>query len=110
MNIQLHYDKILVGEIEDVFCHQDTWFGKFNDPRCVAGGALEQRLCDFISFCRLWNSRCQVEQTHASEFNQFSDLLNSRLWFTKDANGASSLVDQAPNFYDGEVSWRVLRS
>jgi hypothetical protein len=111
MNLQLHYDTVLVGEIEDVFCDQDTWYGKFGDSRCVGEGALEQRVCHFITFCRSWNARCQQELSHnASEFDQFTDLLSSGLWFTKDASGASSLIDQAPNFYDGEVSWLVLQS
>ncbi|HWB04472.1 MAG TPA: hypothetical protein VG796_15700 [Verrucomicrobiales bacterium] len=108
MNLQLYYDRILVGDIMEAFCHQDTWFGTFKQSFFSQADDTGQRIGEFIAFCQVWNERCKTsENPDASEFDQFGDLLTSQRWFTKGSEGTSSEIDQAPNFFEEEISWQL---
>ncbi len=108
MKLQLYYDGLLVGDIAAPLLHQGTWFGDFHQLVAAQDGQLAHRICDFIDFCREWHVRLKVGATcEASEFDQFSDLMRSGLWSTKDADGAATAIDEAPVFVTGEISWRL---
>jgi len=109
MNLQLHYDKIYVGDITDAFCDQATWLGRFQSRLDSGADILQKRLHDFIVFCEDWHKRLAAGiGGDASEFDQFRDLLTSGLWFTLSSDAAVSKIDQAPSFTGGELSWRII--
>jgi len=108
MNLQLFYDNLLVGDIAAPLLHQGTWFGDFRQVVATQDSTLAQRVCDFIAFCREWHARLATQAScEASEFDQFSDLVRSGLWFTRDADGVAARIEEAPVFTDGEISWRL---
>jgi hypothetical protein len=109
--LELRYGLILVGEIADPFLHQNTWFGSFRQRVSQECGSTEQRLCEFISFCNDWDARNnRGDDADASEFEQFDDVLNSGLWYTRTNDGAVSRIDQAPFFSGDEISWQTPES
>jgi hypothetical protein len=109
MNLQLYYDKILVGDAIDVFCHQGTWFGRFESRLDLGADIIHKRLHDFIVFCEDWHKRLAAGiGGDASEFDQFRDLLTSGLWLTLSSDAAISKIYQAPSFTGGELSWRII--
>jgi hypothetical protein len=109
MNLQLYYDKILVGDIIDAFCDQATWFGSFQSRLDLGADILQMRLHDFIVFCEDWHKRlADGIGGDASEFDQFRDVLTSGLWFIHASDAAVSKIDQAPSFTGGELSWRLI--
>lgn len=108
MKLQLYYDRLLIGDITAPFLHQGTWFGGFHQIIAAQDGPSAQRVCDFVVFCQAWHARLHDgANCEASEFDQFTDLLRSGLWFTRDAGGAAANIDEAPLFMDGEISWRL---
>ena len=110
MNLQLNYDDVPVGEIADPFYHQGTWFGCLHQIVAAQDGPLARRICDFIAFCREWSARIAVKAPcEASEFDQYSDVVQSGGWFTRDADGTIAKIEEAPVFTNGEISWRLKR-
>jgi hypothetical protein len=108
MNLQLNYDDLPVGEIADSFYHQGTWFGRFHQIVSPQDGPIACRICDFIAFCREWNARIAADAPfEASEFEQYSDVVQSGRWFTRDVEGTIAKIEEAPNFINGEISWRL---
>src|SRR5215472_16073473 len=108
MKLQLYYDNLLVGSIAAPLLHQGTWSGAFHQVVAAQDGPLAQRICDFIAFCRAWHVRLRAQATcEAAEFEQFSDLLRSGLWLTRDPDGTTAAIEEAPVFISGEISWRL---
>jgi hypothetical protein len=108
MKLQLYYDNLLVGEIAAPLLHQGTWSGDFLRVVAAQDGPLARRICDFITFCREWHVRLHAGTgCEASEFDQFSDLLRSGLWLTRDADGKAAMIEEAPVFISSEISWRL---
>jgi hypothetical protein len=108
MKLQLYYDSLLIGDIAVPLLDQETWFGDFHQVVALQDGPLAQRICDFIVFCREWHVRLHAGVTcEASEFDQFSDLLRSGLWLTRNADGTAAKIEEAPVFINGQISWRL---
>src|SRR5262245_59276872 len=109
MKLQLYYDNLLVGGVGAPLLHQGTWFGDFHQVIAPQNGPLAQRICDFIAFCRGWHTRLDIgANCEASEFDQFSDLLRSGLWLTRNADGMAARIEEAPVFTSSAaISWRL---
>jgi hypothetical protein len=105
-DLRLRYGSVNVGDIGDAFCHQGTWFGTFQRKISGKCGPVEQRLCDFITFCEEWHARLRAGGVpDALEFDKFSDLLGSGLWQIEAPDGSLTPIEEAPVFAEGEVSW-----
>ena len=107
MDLELRYGSLFVGTISDAINHQETWLGQFRSCLARDGSALEDRLANFISFCREWNDRLKKDgDADAREFDQFDDLLTSGQWHTRDSAGTLVRICDAPVFFSGsDISW-----
>jgi len=106
----LWYGPILIGNIVKAFESEWTWYGTLKREISSDQGPLARRLLDFIGFCKEWNERARnrSDPPDAAEFDQFSDLLQSGQWMTKDSSGRANIVAEAPVFFEGgDVTWRV---
>lgn len=105
--LELRHEKVIVGMLTNIFEHQGTWFGIFQQTISPNEGATQGRLCEFILFCSDWNRRCGAGLgADVTEFDQFRDLLVSGHWQTEARDGTVRGIDRAPNFSDDEVSWQ----
>lgn len=108
--LRLWYDTVLVGTIADAFCSDRTWFGAFHMVMHPMQNALTARLHSFLAFRREWHRRLDEDKVHppdAKEFDQFSDLLSSGLWFVE-THGKRRRISEAPVFStETDISWRV---
>lgn len=104
-DLQLGYANAIVGRIRNPFYSDETWYGAFE----LAPDAPEKRLIDYIKFSEDWNERVhRGEDADPGEFDRFSDLINSGLWFTRDEKGVASRITEAPVFFaGGELTWRT---
>jgi hypothetical protein len=107
--LSLWYGETQVGMVHDAFTSDATWYGTFEcfvDPRASVVG---DRLVSFIKFCQDWCARSKEDPQDppdASEFDQFSDIIESGRWFAKTLAGEKLLIEKAPVFYaDNEISW-----
>jgi len=102
---KLYFDAVLVGDLADLLEHQGTWFASFK-PRLPAGGdRTEARVAEFIRFCEDWHGRLDAgSDPDAEEFDAFADVVKSESWRVVDGGG-TRVLDGAPVFADGEVSW-----
>jgi len=66
------------------------------------------RARQYIAFCVAWHERHASEEADASEFDAYSDVIGTGRWTVLLESGESRVVDDAPVFMDGEVSWRLL--
>jgi hypothetical protein len=110
--LTLWYGDVLVGHVRDAFCSDATWHGNFDIQLLPDDDEQAPRLIDFIDFCEKWDERLTGDPSNppdAAEFDRFSDLLTSGLWFVTNAAGETCQIDEAPVFFaGGEVSWRTV--
>jgi hypothetical protein len=105
--LELRYGSVLVGQIEEPFCHQGAWFWLFHPTVVAESGCQERRLYEFIRFCEEWHRRLENGAgPDASEFNTYRDVIQSNLWHTTSNDGAVARFNEAPVFASGDVSWR----
>jgi hypothetical protein len=110
---KLYYGALPVGTLRDVFESDGTWYGTLDlDSGIGSKGQedeLSRRIAEYIRFAEEWNERAhRVEPADASEFDQYSDLVKSRQWSTRDENGEVNQIADAPVFFTGgEVSWQI---
>ena len=108
MNLHLRYGPVFVGELTDVIVHQGTWFGLFQQTVTPDQGPTEQRLCDFITFCKRFNAQIEAgEDPDDAEFVKFGDVIDSPLWHTRCADGTDVEIKGAPTFDAHEASWSL---
>ena len=104
--LRLRYGAIVVGEITDPFRDQNTWFGFFRHTVATPSHPTQQRLSDYIAFCKEWHVGIDLgEDVDASDFDRFGDVTTSGLWSTEAPDGTLREIHGAPVFYDGEVTW-----
>lgn len=100
----------LVGDIDDPFFSDGTWYGSLTLRIGEAGNPPARRILEFISFSEEWNeatSRDLDDPPDASEFDRFSDLIQDGLWRAKCADGTERPIAAAPVFVKGgEISWQ----
>src|SRR3954467_6355284 len=80
----LYYGTHLVGLVREPFYSDDTWYGLFERTASPSQDPTLRRVFSFVDFCEQWHERLEQDQANppdASEFDQFSDLLQSGLWF-----------------------------
>jgi hypothetical protein len=107
MTLQLRYGPVLVAELTDVIEHQGSWFARWRASPLETTDPTATRLRSFIAFCLDWNARCESGlEPEAAEFDAFRDVLNSRLWHTRDSAGGIVGIADAPYFSPDEISWR----
>jgi hypothetical protein len=107
--LRLLYGSLVVGEIIDPFCDQDTWFGSFRPTVVIPGNLNEQRLGEFVAFCEQWHDRlASGEVGDASDFDRFGDVILPGKWRTEDPDGIIRAIHKAPVFCSGEVTWHYL--
>ena len=108
---QLFCGAIRVGEIQDAFLSDDTWFGRYKLTIRREEGGSQGRILDFIELCGAWNrriARSPSDPPETSEFDRFSDLITPNPWSVLSDDGNRLSVEGAPNFLDaGEMSWRL---
>ncbi|SRR6266404_1754600 len=112
--LYLFCGNIQVGKIHDSFCSDDTWYGRFEPSIKKEDGFQESRIMGFIHFSQLWNERVATNPSDppdASEFDQFNDLIATRLWSVASHEGKCSRIVDAPVFViGGEILWREVGS
>jgi hypothetical protein len=110
MNFKLKYGDIELGDIENAFVSDETWYGEFHLSLLNGRKDIECRLLEFITFCKEWHTRqCKGQEPDSSEFDSFSDILSSGLWVAVPAtpsDGTIHEISEAPVFDDNEISWR----
>jgi len=108
----LSFGQLIVGQIKDPFCSDDTWHGNFDCQLQPADGPLAQRVLEFIAFCEDWNERVERDEPSAgdpAEFDRYSDVVDSGLWEVQTETGERHRLESAPLFVRGaELSWRLL--
>ena len=110
-DLRLQYGGIAVGDLTVVFMSDGTWYGDFRQTLTSPSNPIEQRILEYITFCKDWNVRSYAEDdVDASEFDRFSDLLSSGLWRTQAPDGTVGGISHAPIFRGDEVSWVYLPS
>ena len=104
-------EALVVGRLENCSCDDDTWNGTIILTIEQHYGELAKRVLQFIKFCQEWNERVlQRLPSEASEFDEYSDLIKTGLWKTKEANGDVRYIVDAPVFFQsGEVSWKAAK-
>jgi hypothetical protein len=108
-NLQLYYGDTSVGQIKNAFCTDETWYGTLDLGVSGPDRWLVRRIESYISFVTDWNERLRRDDpADPSEFDEYSDLIKSGLWFTKDRYGAVAHIREAPVFFiRNEVTWRT---
>jgi hypothetical protein len=110
MDFKLKYGDAVLGNIEDAFVSDETWYGTFHISLLKGSTDIECRLIEFITFCKEWHKRLSTGQKHdASEFDLFNDILHSGLWVAAPvtpSDGTIHKIYEAPIFVDNEISWR----
>lgn len=108
MGLQLYFGSILVGYVEGPFEHQGTWFGMLRRVPLDEGEPTQRRLSEYLTFCQAWHDRLAAgEEPEASEFDAFSDVLTSGLWYARDEREAVTPIREAPVLVDDELSWQT---
>jgi hypothetical protein len=111
-SLNLYYGPEMIGHVTDVFFSDQTWYGIFErGTHASSNNPVIRRVLEFISFCVDWNERTANNQNNppdASEFDRYSDLVNSDLWHMRNPQGDVWHLDEAPVFFSGgDVSWRA---
>jgi hypothetical protein len=113
-NRDLWYGDILVGRISDLFYSESTWFGVFHLLAKPEAGELARRVVNFVLFCEAWNERLKNSNEtggpppEAAEFDDFSDIINSRSWTVRAPDGETAAIVEAPVFLrGGDVTWHT---
>ena len=122
-DVDLWYGAVRVGRVNDTYCSEATWYGSFKLALDPTVGPLEQRLLEYIDFCMTWHERLDdwnewyrkerpnppnSTEPDASEFDNYSDLLATRQWFTKSDDGSSSRIDAPVFFTATDITWRDM--
>jgi hypothetical protein len=108
IQLTLLYGSLNVGRIEDAFCSDDTWYGRFEATIKSSDGPLAERLLEFICFCEEWHQRLAAPSTDPCEFDHYSDVIKSGLWETQAETGENWQIAEAPLFLlGGDVTWRT---
>jgi hypothetical protein len=87
----LSFGELIVGQIKDPFCSDDTWHGTLECQLQAGDGPHARRVLDFIAFCEDWNERVERDEPTAgnpAEFDAFSDVVDSGLWEVRTETGA----------------------
>jgi|SRR5215831_286020 len=108
-DLKLYYADLAVGTITNSFQSEDTWFGIVDVSLSTHEGELAREIADFVRFVEGWNERVRCDgPADPVEFDQYSNLVKSGLWSTRDEQGNVSRITDAPVFFvGGEVSWRT---
>jgi hypothetical protein len=108
-DLKLYYADLAVGTIKNPFQNDDTWFGIIDLDPSTHEGQLAREIAEYIRFVEGWNERVNCnEHPDPDEFNQYSNLVKSGLWSTRDEKGNVNRITDAPIFcIGGEVSWRT---
>jgi len=107
MDLKLRFSSLLVGEIKDAFCSEDTWYGIFHQAADASPDSTLQRLREYIAFSEEWHTRLKAEQPHtAEEWDAFRDVYESPLWHTVADDGTINPIC-GPVFVAGEITWRA---
>jgi hypothetical protein len=111
--MRLYFGDTHVADIQNVFCHAETWFGVYEPVIQPVTGGLECRILKFVEFSKDRNKRTEEQSMtppSASEFDQFNDLISSDCWSVVAADRTRSKILEAPLFIGGgELSWRVAQ-
>jgi hypothetical protein len=107
-NLRLWYGDVEVGQIKNAFLNDGMWYGTLELELSCQDRKLGRRINDYITFVEDWNERVRrADQADTSEFDRYSDLVKSGLWFTRNEEGAVSYIRETPIFFAGnELSWR----
>jgi hypothetical protein len=109
-NYSLWYKDLLVGTVSEAFYSDGTWFASFQRTIAPEANDLARRLHDYILFCMQWHARpqgCVTDPPEASEFDKYSDIIESGLWTVEAPDGGRFRITQAPVFmFEAEISWR----
>ena len=107
--MELRYGQIPVGTITGEFLSDGTWFGRFHEVVDPGASPVHQRLHDYISFSVEWHERLRSNlPAEATEFDQFGEMISSRVWQTLASDGSVSLIADAPVFVQDEVTWTSI--
>jgi hypothetical protein len=115
-DLDLWYGSVRIGRISQVTSCHPSWIGLIEHELDRLAGAGEDRLVEFIEFCIDWDTRAQsanhgdlIEYPDASEFEAFTDILQSGEWRIHHQDGRVEVIDEAPMFsLYNEVSWSVV--
>lgn len=104
--MKLLFKDVTVGQIDEVFESDGTWFGTFVDGGFDCKNEVVIRAHEFIQFCESWNeSQAGDNARTADEFNAFIDVIGDGLWQVVDGCRKIAIA-QSPNFLsENEVSW-----
>jgi hypothetical protein len=108
---ELHCGNLLVAIVHEPFESGSTWFGSVRVTLQAGDGAHAARVLQFIAFTIDWHARVERDPAHPpdpEEFDRFTDLVDSGVWFTRWPDGHEEPIGQAPAFAPGgEVSWFI---
>lgn len=108
VEFKLQFGHLTVGRIREAFESDCTWHGRFQQELQANSHELAPRLIAFIEFCQGWNERLRRhdEPVDAVEFDQFTDIVKSHSWFTRNRAGIATPIKDAPVFFaNGDVTW-----
>ena len=96
-NLKLYYADLAVGTIRNPFQDDDTWYGTVDLDLSPQDGELAHQIAEYVRFIEAWNERVhRNEQADPGEFDQYSNLVKSGLWSTRDENGQVNRIAEAP--------------
>lgn len=104
MKLKLLYEGKVVGNLVDVFESDETWFGRvqfeLDSPKIVL---------EYVNLCIRWNERERSGlMPNPSEFEPYSDMVESKAWFIGSEDETIGQMDGAPVFFrPDEISWRM---
>ena len=94
-----------VGNLTGAFFSDNTWYATVN-LTLNDQSAFAQRIHSFITFCIDWHDRIDSDPD-ASEFDDFTDVVNESNWSTVADDGSQHAIHAAPVFLaGGDISWR----
>jgi hypothetical protein len=109
--LELCYGPDVIGHVTDVFFSDQTWYGIFAKAQHAGDNPSSLEILNFISVCEDWNKRMEQspdKPPSLSEFDRYSDLVNSELWYVRTTQGDRWHLVGAPVFLPGgDITWRT---
>jgi len=107
--LKLYYGNSEIGTIRNSFCSDNTWYGMFELGVSGQDGELGRHISQYVKFVEDWNERVhRNEPADPSEFDQYPNFADSKLWSTRDEQGNVTHITDGPVFFvGGELSWRI---
>ena len=109
MDLDLFFGDVLVGRVCGCYCAEGTWYGDYN-LMLQSNNFIDQRLLAFVTFAEDWLDRLNRNinsPPDAAEFDQFSDLMQPKVWQMRSSDGTIiHSLDDAPTIVGGqELCW-----